>query len=196
MSAKGSSDAMTPEEIRAVGLADDELAHLLEIDPSPDFAAKVRARILREPNRRRRHIRWDAAAAAVLVTAAALMAADVLRAPAGIGTPVAVPVISAPAQPSKRLEAPVVLPVVQSRDPSPRTVPPKATTMVLVPPDAQRALQRVVELAARGALSAGAAEPPEPLAESPARRVAPLVVEDLDVGDITISGDTLKDGLD
>jgi hypothetical protein len=187
---------MTPEEIGAVGLADDELAHLLEIDPSPDFAAKVRARILREAYGRRQHFRWDAAAAAVLVTAVALMAADVLRAPAGIRMPVAVPVISAPAQPGSPLEAPVVLPVVQSREPSPRAVLTKATTMVLVPPDAKRALQRVVELAAGGALSAGAAELPEPLTESPARRVPPLVVEDLDVGDITISGDTLKDGVD
>jgi hypothetical protein len=196
MSAKGSGDAMTPEEIRAVGLVDDELAHLLEIDPSPEFVARVRARILREANSPRPHFRWDAAAAAVLVTAAAWMAADVLRAPAGIRTPVAVPVISAPAQPGKLPEAPVVLPVVQSRKRSPRTAPTQGTAMVLVPPDAERALQRVVELAASGALSAGAAELPEPLTESPARRVAPLVVEDLDVGDITISGDTLKDGLD
>jgi hypothetical protein len=187
---------MTPEEIRVVGLADDELAHLLEIDPSPDFAAKVRVRILRDGDSRRRHFRWDAAAAAVLVTAAALMAADVLRAPAGIRTPVAVPVSSARAQPSTVLEAPAVVPVVRSRAPSARTVPPKDTTMVLVPPDAQRALQRVVELAARGALSAGAAELPEPLTESPARGAAPLVVEDLDVADITISDGTVDDGLD
>ena len=57
MSGKGSSDAMTHEETRAVGLAEGELARLLALDPSPDFAAKVHACILQQAGTRRRHFR-------------------------------------------------------------------------------------------------------------------------------------------
>jgi hypothetical protein len=186
---------MTQEERHVVGLAEGELARLLAIDPSPDFAAKVRARIFREASTRRQYFRWDAAAAAVLVAAASLMATDVLRAP-GIRARVVAPVISAPARAREPLDAPVVRPVVQSRGSAPRTVPPKRATMVLVPPDARRVLQRVVDLAATGALSVGAAELPAPLTESLTRPVAPIVVEELDVVDIAVSGDTLEDGVD
>jgi hypothetical protein len=200
MSAKGSSGAMTHEDMRAVREAEGELARLLAIDPSPDFAAHVHARILQQGNSRRWHFRWDLvsrlAAAAVLVTAAAFMAAHILRAPAGTQPPVAAPAISAPAQPGNPLDARLPLPAVPLREPVRPTVPLRSRTMVLVPPDAQRALQRVVELAAIGALSAGAAELPAPLTETPSQPVAPIVVEEIDVIDIAVSGDAMEDEVD
>jgi hypothetical protein len=186
---------MTHEETRAAGLAESELARLLAISPSPDFAAKVRSRILQRANSRQRHFRWNVAAAAVLVSAAAFMAAGILRAP-GIRTPAAAPVISAPAQWSRPLGAPGLTPAIRAREAAPGAVPTKGTTIVLVPPDAQRALQRVVDLAATGALSAGAAALPAPLTEAPTRPVAPIVVEELDVIEIAVSGAAMEDGVD
>jgi hypothetical protein len=194
MSAKGSSGAMTHEDMRAVREAEGELARLLAIDPPPDFAATVRARILQQGNSRRWHFRWHAAAAAVLATAVAFVAADILRAPTRTQAPVAGRVATPPAQPSTPLDAPLPRRAVPLRGAVRRTVPLKTRATVLVPPDAQRALERVVELAARGALSAGAAELPAPLAETPTRPVAPIVVEELDV--IDIAGDAMEDGVD
>ena len=199
MSAEGPGGAMTYEDRRAVHLAEMELARLLAVDPSPDFAATVRARILRQAGSRRWHFRWDSmslAAAAVLVTAAAFMAADILRAPAGIQAPVAGPVTRVVAQPGKPVDAPLPPRIVQFRGPIRRSVPLKGRTIVLVPPDAQRALHRVVELAANGALSTGAAELPAPPTETPTRTVAPIVVEELDVMDIAVSDDAMEDGVD
>ena len=196
MSAKGSSGAMTHEDMRAVRHTEGELARLLAIDPSPDFAANVRARILQQANSHRWYFRWDAAAAAVLATAVAFMVADILRAPAGTQAPVATGVTSTPAQPSKPLDAPLGPAAVQLHGPVRRTVSLKSRTTVLVPPEAQRALQRVVELAATGALSAGAAEMPAPVMETPTPPVAPIVVEELDVIDIPVSGDAMQEGVD
>jgi hypothetical protein len=71
-------------------------------------------------------------------------------------------------------------------------VPLKSRTQVLVAPDARRALQRVVDLAATGALIAAAAELPAPLMEEPERPVEPIVVEELDVLDIAVSGDVME----
>jgi hypothetical protein len=196
MSAKGSGVAMIHENLRAVRQAERELVRLLAIDPSPDFAANVRARIVQQGNSRRWHFRWEAAAAVAILTAAALMAADILRGPAGTQPPVAARVTSAPAQPSKPLDPPVVPSAVQLAGSVRRAVQLRSRTMVLVPPDAERALQRVVELAATGALSAGAAEPPGPLTETSAPPVAPIVVEELDVSDIAVPGDATEDEID
>jgi hypothetical protein len=196
MPAKGPGGAMTHDDMRAVHQAEGELARLLAVDPSPDFAAGVRARILQQGNSRRWHFLWDAAAAAVLVTATAFMAAHLLRAPAGSPPPVVAPVTSGPVQPAKPLDAFPPLPAAPLRASVRRSNAPKSRTPVLVPPDARRALQRVVELAATGALSAGAAELPAPLTEIPARSVAPIVVEDLDIIDIAVSGDVMEDGVD
>jgi hypothetical protein len=192
MSTKGSGGEMTLDDMRAVRRAEGELTRLVAIDPSPDFAANVRARIVQQRNRRRRDFRWAAAAAAVLVTAAAFMAAEVLRAPAGTQTPVAAPVTSAPADPDKPFDAFVPVPAVQLRRPVRNTVPLKSRTQVLVAPDARRALQRVVDLAATGALIAAAAELPAPLMEEAERPVEPIVVEELDVLDIAVSGDVME----
>jgi hypothetical protein len=186
---------MTDEDIRAVRRAEGELALQLAIDPSPDFAANVRARIVQQRNRSRRDFRWAAAAAAVLVTAAAFMAADVLRAPAGTQTPVAAPVTRGPAPPETPVNTRRPLPAVLALEPVRHSVPLKSRAQVLVPPDARRALQRVVDLAATGALSATAAELPAPLTEEPERPVAPIVVEELDVIDIVVSGDATEDGV-
>ena len=196
MSAKGSAGAMTHEDRRAVRQAEAELARLLAIHPSSDFAARVRARVVRQRNSRRWHFRWDAAAAAVLVIAVGFIVADVLRAPADTRPPVSAPVISAEAQRGLAVDAPVVPGAVQLPVPVRRTVPRKSGTVVLVPPDAERAMQRVVELAAIGALSAGAAELPGSLTGTPAPPVAPIVVEELDVVDIVVPGDTTEDDVD
>ncbi|MEP6914446.1 MAG: hypothetical protein ABJC89_02315, partial [Acidobacteriota bacterium] len=69
MSRDHSTPALTHEEHRLVTAAEQDLDRILSIQPSPEFAARIRARILAADRPARWYGRWTPAAASIVVIA-------------------------------------------------------------------------------------------------------------------------------
>jgi hypothetical protein len=84
---------LTDEEHRLVTVAEQDLDRLLSLQPSPDFAAKVRARVRDDERPAQWRGRWvtgvAVAASIVVIAGIALMVATMRRAPAVKEVPVA-----------------------------------------------------------------------------------------------------------
>jgi len=176
-----------PDELEAL------LRETMAVEPSPQFAVRVRQRIELEPRKTRWSWTWfiAAGAAAVLVLAVVLP----MRFNEG-GLPPAPPlappvqVEAAPVPPARptspinseraRVEAPRVPRVVASHDPRRFEFP-----TVIVDPRQRAALNALARLSAQGQVSE---EILEKLAAAPASVPAPIAVEPLVVSPIGLGG--------
>jgi hypothetical protein len=200
MSVEHSFDALTDEERRLMETIEADLDREMAIEPSPDFAAKVRARISAADRDRGWSFPWALAAAAVLMIAAGILFASWRGAPAGkdwpaIATGQDVPLLV------PRLAAPAV---ATNRPPGARSVrvPPKQAPMarasepeVLVPDDLRLAIGRVMDMVRAGTLNERAfpAERAAATVEESAEPVA-MVVEELQVPPINPAGGGVEKG--
>jgi hypothetical protein len=93
------------EELRAI---DRELSDLLAVEPSPEFAARVRTRIAQQPEPALAWWRWAVSSVAVAAVIVLAIAAVIRRAPAG--------------RPVAPVHADVILPQVFDRVPQSQSV--------------------------------------------------------------------------
>jgi len=156
---------------------DRELASLLSVDPSPEFRARVRARIAGEPLPRPWYLQWRAAAAgaaaAAFVAGVAIVGVAPIRTPppavpfvANVRAP-SVPAVDAPSQPSR------VAALVANRSPR-RANGPEA----LMDVSANRGIRQLDALVREGRTQLVFDDEPEPDRDIV---VAPIVVEPITV---------------
>jgi len=155
---------------------DRELASLLSVDPSPEFRARVRARIAGEPLPRPWYLQWRAAAgaaAAAFVAGVAIVGVAPIRTPppavpfvANVRAP-SVPAVDAPSQPSR------VAALVANRRPR-RANGPEA----LMDVSANRGIRQLDALVREGRTQLVFDDEPEPDRDIV---VAPIVVEPITV---------------
>jgi len=126
---------------------DRDLAALLSVEPSPEFRARVRARIAAEPAPRFWSLRWPAAAAAAMAVALVVgfvvglpRVADNVRAPGPIAVDQSSHPASAVAQSRSVVAQPSPAPVVRPRTPRVNGVE------VLVAADEVRALRQLAAI--------------------------------------------------
>jgi hypothetical protein len=167
---------------RMVAAAEADLDRLLSLEPSPEFAARVVARICTDPTGRGHGVGWVGLALASAAAVIAVGTAITLRQ----HTPVVdVPMVTSPARPDTILAAdPLVTePVVTARHVVPvlsRPKPQPAEPEVLVSDERRLAIERLLASASAGTLdprvfSKTALAPEEDLRTE----VAPLIVEEL-----------------
>jgi len=170
---------------------DRELASLLSVDPSPEFRARVRARIAGEPLPRPWYLQWRAAAAgaaaAAFVAGVAIVGVAPIRTPppavpfvANVRAP-SVPAVDAPSQPSR------VAALVANRRPR-RANGPEA----LMDVSAHRGIRQLDALVREGRTQLVFDDEPEP---GRAIVVAPIVVDPIAVTTLSEpAGDAEGDG--
>jgi hypothetical protein len=196
---------MTEDDERMLAVAERDLERLLSVEPSPDFAARVRERISDEAARRwSPGWWWPAAAAAVFAAALAVtiprssVVPDRSIARPSIGRDVSLPA-SNPAPP--RI-APGSRPVARTGvDTASRLgsrhapATPTEPLEVLVPTDQTRALARLVEMARTRAVDADAFafHAQQVTGNDSERAVAPIVIHELDVPLIAVEGGGVED---
>ena len=170
------------DSLDAYGVQDD-LRRALAIDPSPEFMPRVRARIAAERGASGAWLGWRAAlAGAALGTVAigAVWHGNVARPPLRPQTEEVrrgrdIALATEPAREIVRVRAASIDPPAARAGRAVRAEP-----EILVPPDAARALARVLELARTGALHAAAAPPADaPVPEG--LEIAPIVVPSVPV---------------
>jgi hypothetical protein len=183
---------------------DDELRALLAVEPSPEFAARVRERLRTEPVSDPRW-KWAwiplAAAAAVVVLAAyAAVSREAVippQPPAVATGPASLPPTSAPASPAPATRHKESAAAVAPPERSPRirrripiqpqrvvaTVIDRRDPEILIDSRQKVALVRLIAMTQRGTMVAsGLAEPSDaPISVTEAVEVAPLVVDQLQV---------------
>jgi hypothetical protein len=205
--------ALTDDERRLMEAIEADLDREMAVEPSADFAARVRARI-REPEQDGgASVPWRFAAAAVLTIATGFLFATLHDSPTDMGVPAIVAGHDVP------LPAPGLAPsvVLMSRTPNARSVrvpqsrtatPPPAEPEVLVPPDFRLAIGRAMAMVRAGTLKEQAFSTPSPAAEraleTPAGRAAvaveqpaepvAMVVEELQVSPLNPAGGGVEKG--
>ena len=175
-------DRLSEFDERVVAAAEADLGRLLALEPSPDFAARVLARISEARADRRWPASWFGLA---LTSTAALIAvgtAITLRQHMPV---VDVPMVSSPARTDTILPAAplVIAPVVAARHvaPAPSTPEPQAAEPeVLVSDERRLAIARLLASASSGTLDPRLFSKSAPAPEEDGRaEVAPLIVEEL-----------------
>jgi hypothetical protein len=221
MSFEPSIGTLTDDERRLMETVDAVLDREMAVAPSPDFAAKVRARIAASPPDGRRNVRWGFAAAAVVVIATGILLAGLRNRPADVDSLVVVTrhdvVLPAPElfsgsripDPGSRVDRsgsalPIPDPgsrvdrsVSGSRLPDRRSrIDRSVEPEVLVPDDLRLAIGRVMEMVRAGTLDDRAfrAERADAAGEESAEPVA-MVVKELHVPPIKLAGRGTEKGL-
>jgi hypothetical protein len=204
MSADHAAGALTGEERRVTETVDAVLDREMSVEPSPDFAAKVRARIEASEPAGERSVAWGLAAAAAILIASGIVLASLRSGPSSIAS---TPMVSGrdvalPAPEPARSPVP---------DPRPRAgrasrgsrlqesrsrIVPSAEPEVLVPPDLRLAVARVMGMVRAGTLNedvfpaqrgtASVGEGAEP--------VGPVLVDELQVLPIDVAGGGVEKG--
>jgi hypothetical protein len=218
MSFEPSIGTLTDDERRLMETVDAVLDREMAVEPAPDFAAKVRARIAASEPDEGWNVRWRFAAAAVVVIATGILLAALRSGPGDVSAPVvsrhdiALPERSFEARipdPGSRVNRSVPAPripdpgsrvdrsVPGSRIPDPgsrvdRSVEPE----VLVPDDLRVAIGRVMEMVRAGTLDdrAFTSQRADAVVEDSAEPVA-MVVEELQVPPINLAGAGVEKGL-
>jgi hypothetical protein len=218
MSFEPSIGTLTDDERRLMETVDAVLDREMAVEPAPDFAAKVRARIAASEPDEGWNVRWRFVAAAVVVIATGILLAALRSGPGDVSAPVvsrhdiALPERSFEARipdPGSRVNRSVPAPripdpgsrvdrsVPGSRIPHPasridRSVEPE----VLVPSGLREAVDRLMEMVRAGTLDERAFPPGRAAAtvEGSAKPVA-MVVEELRVPPIKLAGGGSKKGL-
>jgi hypothetical protein len=213
MSRNKVDDGLNEIDARAIAAAEADLQRLLSVEPSVEFAAKVRERIAAE---RSDAPRWFTAwrltlAAASLAVVGLLIAFAVRRTPSEVPSP-APSIVKrepAPVQPvrpepdsgsrgasrEERItnregrEANREVREARTEERVARNEP-----EVLVPPDQRIAIARALALSQTGALDERMfpADQPQAVAGNDAPSVPPIVVEDVVVPPITVPGDAVE----
>jgi hypothetical protein len=192
---------MTEDDERVLAAAERDLERLLSVEPSPDFAARVRDRISDEAARRWTAGWWlpAAAAAAAFVVALAVtlpqstVVPDRSIARPSIGRDVSLPT-SNPAPPriapSSRPVARTGVETASRLGSRHAPATPAEPLEVLVPTDQTRALARLVEMARTRAVDADAFafHAQQVTGNDSEQAVAPIVVDELDVSLIAVEG--------
>jgi hypothetical protein len=176
-----------------------DLDREMAVEPSADFAARVRARISAADRDGGWTFPWAAlAAAAVLMVVTGILFASWRTTPAGRDSP-AIATGHDVALPASRLAAPGV---ATSRPPNARVVripptlaanAPAAEPEVLVPPEFRLAIGRVMDMVRAGTLNERVF-PAAVAVEESAEAVAPMVVEELQVLPINVTGGGIEKG--
>ena len=214
MSADYSIDPLTDDERRLMDTIEADLDREMAVEPSADFAARVRARISEADQDSGWSVPWAFAAAAVVVIATGILFATLRDAPRD-SSPPAIATGHDVALPAPKPPAPIV---ATTRPPDARSVrvpqrraatPPPAEPEVLVPPDFRLAIGRVMEMVRAGTLKEQAFPAPTPARTerapgAPADRAAApvepsaepvaMVVEELQVPPINPAGGGVEKG--
>jgi hypothetical protein len=176
------NDRLSEFDERVVAAAEADLDRLLALDPSPDFAARVLARISEARADRRWRASWFAVALASTAAVIAVGTAITLRQHMPV---VDVRMVSLPVRPDTILPAGplVIAPMVAARHvaPAPSPAEPRAAEPeVLVSDERRLAIARLLASASAGTLDprlfSKTASAPE---EDVRTDVAPLIVEEL-----------------
>jgi hypothetical protein len=161
---------------------DQELTSLLSLEPSPEFRARVRARIASEPLPSPWYLQWRVAAAAAAAALTVVAGVAIMRVapapqprPAALGMENGPAVTARPADPAPAQRAPVA--VVVARRAAPRATSPE----VLIDASAGRGLRQLDALVREGRTRFVFAD--ESVVQQPVRDivVAPIVVEPIAV---------------
>jgi hypothetical protein len=175
-------DRLSAEDEHRVAAAEADLDRLLSITPSPEFAAKVRARITEA----RTEPMWRASWGAVAVASAAAVIAVGTAITTRQHMPVVdVPMVSSPVRPDTILATdPIVTePVVTTGHAAPvpsRLDPQPAEPEVLVSDEGRLAMALLLASARAGTLDPRVFSPTTPSPEEDLQTgVAPLIVEEL-----------------
>jgi hypothetical protein len=215
MSPEHSIGALTEDERRLMETIEADLDRLLAVEPSPEFAARVRARIGAADRDGGWSFPWALAAAAVLTIVTGILFATLRDAPGRMdsaaitsGHDVALPALTVPSPVVAVGPPPGARSVRVRRSPAPlaRAVEPE----VLVPPEFRLAIGRVMDMVRAGTLDqrafspsnrastertpAAPAEGATPIAEESAEPVAPMVVDDLQVPPIDVAAGGIEKG--
>jgi hypothetical protein len=167
---------------RVVAAAEADLDRLLSLEPSPEFAAKVLARISAAGADRRWRTSWFAVALASTAAVIAVGTAITLRQHMPV---VDVPMVSLPVRPDTILPAGplVIAPVGAARHVSPAPSPPEpqpAEPEVLVSDERRLAIARLLASANAGTLDPRLFSKTAPAPEEDVQTdVTPLIVEEL-----------------
>ena len=214
MSAEYSIDALTAEERRLMDAIEADLDRVMAVEPSADFAARVRARIGEADRDARWNVPWAIAAAAVLVIAAGVLLATLRDQPSAVdsaaivtGHDVALPAPKLPpavtaagrsldvasARPRHDLSrVPIARRAAAGGSRIDRAVEPE----VLVPDDLRLAVARVMRMVRDGTISERAFAPEHAASavEEPAEAVGAMVIEELHVPSIDPAGGGVEKG--
>jgi hypothetical protein len=214
MSGNRSISALTDEEHRLVEAAEQDLSRLLSVEPSPAFAAKIRARLREEERPGQWRGRWAPmalAASVVLIAGIALLMSRMAGEPEmehGAGAATARHDVSLPADPHRADPAAV------RADPAPQTLHPRTRRAdpvlrsasagwaahtstiardrqrsteppVLIDPQRGDAVNRLLAM-----LRSGTADLPATPPDVQDLTVPPVVVDQLDVPLLSVNGDS------
>jgi hypothetical protein len=196
--------ALTDDERRLMDAIEADLDREMAVEPSADFAARVRARIREPEHDGGWSVPWKFAAAAVLTIATGVLFVALRDAPTDTVAPAIVDGHDVP------LPAPTLAPsaVLTSRVPDARSVrvpqrraatPPSAEPEVLVPPDFRLAIGRAMGMVRAGTLKEEAFPTPTAAdrAAAPVEQAAEpvaMVVEELQVPPINLAGGGVEKG--
>ncbi len=229
MSSEHAIDALTDDERRLMETIEADLDREMAVEPSADFAARVRARIRAADRGGAWTFPWALAAAAVLMVVTGILFASWRTTPAGKDSP-AIATGHDVALPAPKPSAPIVA-MTRPPDAKAARIPPTlapnvpaAEPEVLIPPDFRLAIGRVMEMVRAGTLNervfpastpARTERAPGAPASTPARTerapgtpadraaagveesaeaVAPMVVEELQVLPIDVTGGGIEKG--
>jgi hypothetical protein len=205
MSFEPAIGTLTDDERRLMETVDGVLDREMAVEPSPDFAAKVRVRIAGSEPDEGWNVRWGLAAAAGVVIATGLLLAALRSGPGDVSAPALVSrhdvVLPAP-EPSSRSRIPDPgsrvnrsVPAARIPDPGSR-IDRSGEPEVLVPDDRRLAIGRVMEMVRAGTLDDRAfrAERADAAGEESAEPVA-MVVEELRVPPINLARGGMEKGL-
>ena len=218
MSSEHAIDALTDDERRLMDTIEADLDREMAVEPSADFAARVRARISAADRDGGWRVPWALAAAAVLTIATGILFATLRERPRDAGAPavtaghdVALPAQGAPdpvvatsrtpdAGSTRALSANASAASARSRTTGPgteidRQIARAAEPEVLVPDDLRLAIGRVMAMGRAGALNKQTVPPERTTAaveESP--EPVAMVVEELQVPPINPAGGGVEKG--
>jgi hypothetical protein len=208
MSSEYSIDALTDEERRFVDAIEADLDRMMAVEPSADFAARVRERIDAADRDGGWSMPWTLAAAAVLMIAAGILFATLRYRPASVesaaivtGYDIALPAAEMP-RPVVAANRPVDAASASVRPPEIREVSSgsridrQVEPEVLVPNDLRLAVARVMRMVRAGTISERAfpLEGATVTVEEPAEAVGAMVIEELQVPPIDPAGGSVEKG--
>jgi hypothetical protein len=201
MSPEHSVGALTEDERRLMETIEADLDRLLAVEPSPEFAARVRARIGAADRDGGWSFPWALAAAAVLTIVTGILFATLRDAPGPIdsaaittGHDVALPASVGPS-PAVAVDPPPGARSVRARA-TPAPVARDVEPEVLVPDDFRLAIGRVMEMVRAGTLNERVfpTERAAATVEESTEPMAPIVVEELLVPPINLAGGGVEKG--